>query len=311
MTMKNLTLIILCFFGLNIMAQTTVVIEGKDNKDNQVINKLKKQEIIVKVDGEPINAKITEIKTEPTQQDIRELTPQLAKSVADLKKYHDKEVAIETLKTKNEQLESKIKSLKSGNSNELKSAREELENCKLESENAKKNQAKLTQEETFTKDMINKCLQSGSKEVPKEIRDLLIKSAGNLNLIEEKKKLEKYNSYVAIMKTATDQLGKPYNKAEIEKKITTLNGSSSFTKLNTERDKIINKLNKYCKYNNDLFKELNKQNAIPVPQMRNDNIKRSLVYKIIIRDNYNHLIKQADSYFKNKTHSLKKQSCPN
>jgi hypothetical protein len=309
--MKNLTLIILCFFGLNIIAQTTVVIEAKDNKDTQAINKLKKQEITVKVDGEPINAKITEIKTDPTQEDIRKLTPQLAKSVADLKKYHDHEVKIETLKNKNKQLESEIKSLKSGNSNALKSARAELENCKLQIQNSKKNQEKITQEKTFTKNMINKCLQSGSKEVPKEIRDFLIKSADNLNLSEDKRKLERYNSHVAKMKSATDLLAKPYNKTEIEKKITTLKGSSSFPKLNTESEKIIKKLSKYCKYNNDLREELNKQNAISVKQMRKDNIKRSMVYKIIIRDNYEYLKKQAQYYIDNKSHSLKKQSCPN
>ena len=84
--MKNITLIILCFFGLNIMAQTTVVIEAKDNKDTKAISEVKKnQSIVITVDGKPVDAKITKIVTDPNQEDIRELTPQLAKSVADLK----------------------------------------------------------------------------------------------------------------------------------------------------------------------------------------------------------------------------------
>ena len=220
--MKNLTLIILCFFGLNIIAQTTVIIEAKDNDDavaKKAISEVKKnQTLVITANGKSIDAKITKIITDPTQEDIRELTPQLVESVKKLNKYHDHEEKIKSLKNEKIQLETKIKNLESRDSSALEGVKTKLKTCQLQSENAEKNQKKINQEKTFTKDMINKCLQSGSKEVPIEIRDFLILSAGNLILTEEKKKLEKYNSHVAKMKSATDQLAKAYNKAEIEKK---------------------------------------------------------------------------------------------
>jgi len=311
--MKNLTLIILCFFGLNIMAQKTVVIEAKDNKntkDTEAIKALKKTAIKLIVGGDTIDAKITKIVTDPTQEDIRDLTPQLAKSVADLKKYHSHEVAIATLKTEKKQLEDKITSLKSGNESALSDVKDELENCKSQSKNAQENQRKIEEAKKYTKIMINKCLQFGSEEVPKEIRDYLINSAKNLKLTEEKESLMEYNSRVSKMKTAMDQLAKAYNKVEIEKKIIALKGSTNFPKLNTESKKIIKSLEYYCVINNKLLERLNKQNGITVTQMRKDNIKRSSEFKIIDRDGYDYLKEQAESCIDNKSHSLKKIDCP-